>query len=394
MKLIKSWPGRLLILFFLVIAVPLSVTMLQRHSVKVRATIGGMPYVHGNQLYDGLGNPLILRGAHIESTLVAIPPYSLPTEILAEQHLTSATFDVMRNSWNMNVVRIATSDYEWRAHKAAYIAKLKSVVAEANQAGLYVVLSLHEDIKGGDTYGENANHLPTPLSLTYWPLIARTFKSNPMVMFDIYNEPNLQGITAKQLTDADWQLWLHGGKIGSIVVHGMQELVDAIRQTGAKQVLIVEALDNSFETIAKDSNQNFVNDSNIVYSTHIYFQDQIRDPAGWDLATGALYKQFPMIIGEWAFEPNAGYTIRCDNLNIPNDAINLVKSFLQYMQQNNISWAAFAFTLKQLIQDYVHYTPTQLTVPPGLPPWNCALPTPIVGMGAIVQQYLLAHPPG
>jgi len=385
-----------LLILLLLLVVPISVTLLQKHTARVQAA-GAMPYAHGNRMYDGFGNPLILRGAHIESSLVAVKPYVTPTELLAGQHLTSATFNIMRNSWNMNVVRIATSDYIWKAGKNAYIATLQKVVSDANQSGLYVVLSLHEDLKGGATYGENANRLPSPLAIPYWQAVAKAFKTNPMVMFDLYNEPNLAGKTAKTLSNQDWQLWLHGGYLPNtkILVHGMQELVDAVRQEGAKQILFVEALNNSYETFNADgTGGNFVHDSNLVYSTHIYFQDIIgRSPSAWDLATGSLYKQFPVYIGEWAFEPNAGYAIRCDNLT-PDQAIALIDSFLQYMQQNNISWTVFAFTIKQLFLDYTNYTPTRLTVPSGASPWTCPLPTPIVGDGYVVQQYLLNNPPG
>lgn len=355
-----------------------------------------LPHVSGNHIVDGAGNTLILRGAHIDSSLEVVHPYVIPTQVLAGQHLTSATFDIMRNAWNMNAVRIGTSDYVWKANPSMYMATLQHVVADANQAGLYVILSLHEDLRGGAPNNEGGSRLPTDEALLYWHAVARTFKGNPMVLFDIYNEPHLQGKVGPTLTDQDWYLWLHGGTIGSVTVHGMQELVDTIRQAGAQQVIIVEALQDWFQTMNKNgTGSNFVQDPNIVYSAHLYFTSNVRGLQSWNAkfgdvsTTNNLLAQFPMFVGEWAFSANAAQS-RCAGLTV-QQAIDLTNSFLYYMEQNGMSWAAYAFTLKQLFLDYDNYTPTQLTVGDGEPPWTCGMPTPIAGDGAIVQQYLLSH---
>jgi aryl-phospho-beta-D-glucosidase BglC (GH1 family) len=390
--------GVLLLSILLLTGLPLSVFTLHNHTVKVRAA-GNMPLVHGNQIIDGSGNLLILRGAHIESSLEVLPPYINPTEILAMQHLNTATFDVMRNSWNMNAIRIATSDYMWAASPAGYMETLQRVVAEANQTGLYVIISLHEDAKGGMTYNEFGNGLPSDEAIPYWHAVANTFKANPMVMFDIYNEPHLKGVFANSLTNQDWQLWLHGGTIDQLKVHGMQDLVNTIRRAGAQQIIIVEALQSSFQTINADgTGSNFVQDPNIVYSVHNFFTIDVRTPNQWNMkfgnisTTNNMLAMFPMYVGEWAVSVNVDQ-IRCDGLT-PQLASDLVNSWLQYTQQNNISWTAYSFTLKQLFLDYRNYTPTQLAIPNGSPPWTCGMATPIVGDGYLVQQYLLANPPG
>jgi aryl-phospho-beta-D-glucosidase BglC (GH1 family) len=392
----------------LAIAVPVSVAMLHRHPVSVSAA-GQMPYVHGNQIIDGFGHPLILRGAHIDSNLVAIKPYITATEILAGQNLTSATFDIMRNSWNMNAVRIGTSDYIWKASPTAYISTLQRVVAAANQAGLYVVLSLHEDLKSGlpASANEGGSNMPTSEATPYWQAVAKAFKDNPMVMFDVFNEPRLFGAAGKSLTYQNWQLWLNGGQLpncqGCITVVGMQTLVNTIRQAGAKQIIIAEALQNWFQTFQTScpsgSTCNFINDpeGNIVYSAHNYFTPNALTTSEWtvkygdDSSTVNLLALVPMFVGEWALTPNVAGLGRCSFT--PDQAIALVNSFLQFMQQYNMSWTAFSFTLKQLFLDYANYTPSQLAAPNGLPTWTCGQATPIVGDGALVKQYLLANPP-
>jgi hypothetical protein len=413
MKSIKSWPGKLfifqLLFLLIVIAVPVSTVLTQRHNIKVHAA-GVMPYVQGNQIFDGLGNPLILGGAHVDTDLVSVPPYITATEILGGQHLSKATFDVMRNSWKMDAVRIGTSDYIWQANPAAYIARLQRVVSAANQAGLYVILSLHEDTKSGlpATINEGGSNMPTSEAIPYWQKVASVFKSNPMVMFDVFNEPRLFGRTGKTLKNADWQLWLNGGQLsctGCITVVGTQNMVNTIRQAGAQQIIIVEALQNWFQTINADgTGNNFVVDpscncknGNIVYSAHNYFTPNAVTSAEWlskfgDISSSNnMLAMYPMFVGEWALTVNVPGLGRCSFT--PAQAIAEVNSWLQFMQQYGISWTAYSFTLKQLFLDYKNYTPTQLAIPNGSPPWTCGMATPIVGDGYLVQQYLLANPP-
>jgi hypothetical protein len=219
--------------------------------------------------------------------------------------------------------------------------------------------------------------MPSSLAVNFWQAIAQAFKANSMVMYDVFNEPRAHDIVGLP-TDADWQFWLHGGTRANRTVVGMQRLVGAIRHQGAPQIIVVEALNNSFETIGS----NLPTGSNIVYSVHQYFQDDVRTTASWDLKFGNLGKQEPTYIGEWAFTPNSIYPSRCDNLN-DAQAIQLVNSFLSYMQQHKTSWTAFAFMLNQLFLDYTNYTPTTLSGA-----WVCTHSTPIAQDGDLVKQFL------
>ena len=75
-----------------------------------------------------------------------------------------------------------------------YQATVKKAVADATAAGLYVILDLH--------WGSPNNAAGQPLcpigqpgfadadhSLTFWKSLADTFKANPAVMFELFNEP-------------------------------------------------------------------------------------------------------------------------------------------------------------------------------------------------------------
>src|SRR5260221_14787473 len=72
-----------------------------------------------------------------------------------------------------------------------YMSKLDQVVQEANAAGLFVVFDLHDTVQSGSPYGTAAT-LPKTEDIPFWKAIASHYKDNPMVMFDVFNEPKYQ----------------------------------------------------------------------------------------------------------------------------------------------------------------------------------------------------------
>ena len=399
-----------------------------RQHAQVKAAVT-MPYVQGNQIIDSYGNPLVLRGAHIQSILDRYKLYATTADHLAYNHLNSATFDVMVNNWHMNAVRIATSDYIWQkwpyGGPAAYMQTLQSIVAQANQAGLYVVLSMHEELSSGlppSLKEPSGWAMPTPFAVNYWQAVAATFKNNPMVMFDLYNEPHVNE-TALKMDEPGWNYWLHGGVITYVTptgitktytVVGMQDLVNAVRAQGANQIIIAEGGENSFLNFESDCTKlgldphcNFLQDPanttnpNIVYSAHEYFVPIGSTPRSapfWDGKFGNLSKEVPIFIGEWEFSINTAYVRRCEDIAgtrslTADEATALVDSFLSYMDGNNasgqkISWTTFAFTWGQMFTDqkYITYAPTTLYTNP---PFVCGSNVPMAGDGWLLQQYLV-----
>ena len=420
----KSYVIRILCSVFLLVAVSAAAIFMEvlQHS-KAKAAVG-MPTVQGNIIVDGYGNPLILKGAHIQSVLDRFHQYATTADWLAYRHLNSATFDVMVNDWHMNTVRIATSDYAWQkwpyGGPTAYMQTLQSIVAQANQAGLYVVLSMHEDLAGGLPTGQKEPTgwaLPTPFAVTYWQAVATTFKNNPMVMFDIYNEPHVNE-TALKLDEPGWNIWMHGGTItyttpGGVTKNytfaGMQDLIYAIRGQGANQIIIAEAPENSFMNFESDcinlgmaAHCNFLQDPantanpNIMYSVHEYFVPIGKTPRSapfWDTKFGNLSSEVPIFIGEWEFSINTSFVTRCEDVTgtrslTADEATQLVESVLSYMDAHGTSWTTFSFAWQQMLADstYNTYNPTTLYTNP---PFTGGSASPLAGDGWLIKQYLL-----
>jgi endoglucanase len=337
------------------------------------AAAAGMPHVEGSRIVDGKGNPLLLRGAQIESAFNYVKQWQRGDSPLAL--LNSRTFAVMA-SWRMNEVRVPLSNWILALDQERYLRLLDQVVQQANAAGLYVVLDLHDDAQSGSPYGKGAD-FPKAESLAFWKTIASRYRENPMVLFDLFNEPQTP----------DWQTWLHGGATAGQASPrevGFQDLVDAIRRppVSARQIIVVEPggdRRNGWATIGT----NTIRDPNIAYSLHVY-DGIVQSPQQQDAKWGPLLGHFPLYIGEWALLPNSYTPAQCRG--IPHDqADQIVRNFLDYMKSRGASWSAWSFTPGHLFVDSSSYSPTTLDQP-----WTCGDTHSDAGMGALVKQFLAA----
>ena len=349
----------------------------QSSSSMVSNTISGLLKVQDNHIVDASGQQVVLRGAHVTSAFGYIDAWKHGADPFGA--LNPEVYAAMVQ-WGMNVVRVPISYWVYQLSPKDYLKKLDTVIQQANAAKLYVVLNNRDDDQAGSPYGTGAS-LPKPETIALWRIFAKHYASNPMLLFDIYNEP----------AQTSWAQWLNGGgtMIGSTgkkaPVIGMQKVVDAVRSVGAHQIIIAEASTEmtGFDGIGND----LIKDPNIVYSVHEYFDwrknnNLDRSPAGWDLKFGNLSTAHPIFIGEWAFLPNANHIVFCEDLTT-SQASQLVQSFLSYMQQRNVSWTAWDFDLDHLILNYKSFAPTTLHTH-----WHCGNMSSDAGMGTLIKQYL------
>ena len=116
------------------------------------------------------------------------------------------------------------------------------------RAGCYVILDLHWSDAGewGKQIGQHV--MPDQNSVEFWKSCATAYKNHPAVIFDLYNEPH----------DVTWDVWQNGGQVTregdatqtpakTYQAVGMQALLDTVRATGAKNVVIVGGLDWAYD---------------------------------------------------------------------------------------------------------------------------------------------------
>ena len=122
------------------------------------------------------------------------------------------------------------------------------------RAGLVVVLDLHwSGPRGVVADGQRA--MADNRSDDFWRSVARTFRSDRSMVFDLFNEPYSRYGNNGLVFDLTWDCWRNGGCNApranilqpldgrTFVTIGMQTMVDAVRGAGARQPIIVSGRD-------------------------------------------------------------------------------------------------------------------------------------------------------
>ena len=357
----------LLALLLLLATIPTTVFVRQHR--QARASGNGFPSISGTQLIDSSGHPFLLHGAQIASPFIYTSSWQKKQSTNVTNVLNPTVFQQMSAIWHMNALRLPISNWIYNSDPTHYLNLLDQVVQQANQAGLYVILDLHDDVDSGSPYGSGAR-LPKTESVTFWQTIAAHFLSNPMVMFDVYNEP--------QYTNSN--TWLNGG--GTLTnpttgqttqIVGMQALVNAVRSTAAQQIIVIAGIE-----VAGSLR---INDPNIIYTLHAYHDVAAGNPKTWDSEWGAFKGNYPLYYGEWALVTSTLYPYQCQGAT-PANANQKAIDFMNYMDSNKINWTAWQFNSPYLIQDHTAFAPTNLDDPNN--PWTCSTQPSTAGMGTLV----------
>lgn len=355
---------------------PIHTSTVPSPSLSLRPVVD--PHMHGplrtegRLVLDAEGTQVVLRGAQIQS-------YNVVGAYGTTAWLVPAAFKAMR-SWGMNELRLPFSGC-LVSSDAGYLPRLVQIAQQAEAAGLYVVLALFEDKRAGCPV--DGITLPHPEVVGQWAKVAGAFRSDPDVLFDLFNEPNLgTGPT----TDSEWNIWAHGGVVTSasglsVRVVGFNRLAQAIRSAGAvTQPLVAEAINVDNLT---GVTRHLLDDTNVVYSIHTYFQG---DPSArnWDPMFGSEAANLPVFVGEWALLPNANFPSMCADLHLTTTAAtSLVNHFMAYMDTHQVSYSAWSFTPTHLIVDEAGFDPT--TMPN---PMVCSPLLTTAGMGALYKAHL------
>jgi hypothetical protein len=207
-------------------------------------------------------------------------------------------------SWHINAVRVPLNEDCWLGINgvvtggAAYRAQIVRYVHTLESFGLYVILDLHWAAPGTyEAYNQwpmaDADHSPT-----FWKSMAATFKSNHAVLFDLFNEPY----------EITWPCWLSGCQASyevndttptSYETAGMQQLVDAVRSTGATTPLMLGGLGHANDESRWRQYEPKDPDHQLVVSFHTYNFGGWDTPSLWDVYVGPLAKVFPVVTGEF-----------------------------------------------------------------------------------------------
>jgi hypothetical protein len=189
-----------------------------------------------------------------------------------------------------------------------YQAAVKDWVTQLTSAGFAVIVDLHWSAPDG-LVAQGQRAMSDERSPDFWTSVASTFKDDPGVMFDAYNEPYSGYDDQNNLTfDLTWQCWRDGGCAAPAVndetaldgntftTTGMTQLVAAIRATGAAQPIMLGGRD-----YANDLSQwlDFrPDDDQLVASFHNSNGQACEAQSCWDQTIAPLAQQVPVVTGE------------------------------------------------------------------------------------------------
>jgi len=197
------------------------------------------------------------------------------------------------DNWHANIIRLPVTCDSWGDE--SYRKTVDDMVQMAAARGKYVIIDLHKY-----EYIKQAH-------VDFWMEICKIYGNNPTVLFGLLNEAHT----------ISWEQWRNGGekpqKDGTITrMYGHQELVEAIRDTGAKNILLAGGLDWGYDLrgivgeagdgkIYALIDQGSSDDTSkagygIIYDTHSY--PWKGRTANWDEMIGTARKLYPLLSGE------------------------------------------------------------------------------------------------
>jgi endoglucanase len=261
--------------------------------------------VRGNQLVDGAGagHAVQLRGVNrsgLEYTCIQGHGFF---DNPHPYRIDDAAMIAAMKSWDINAVRVPLNEDCWLGiHTprglggAPYRRIVQRYVRALHRAGLYVIVDLHVAAPGSI---KSINILRMPdadHALAFWRSVAATFKHYHELIFDLYNEPH----------DVGWGCWLHGCEIAAnrdygpepaYRAAGMQQLVDAVRSTGARQPLMLGGLSWSLDLSGWVTHAPHDPDRQLLASEHNY--GGLAPCSGaCRAAILATHRRYPVVIGE------------------------------------------------------------------------------------------------
>lgn len=274
----------------------------------------GAPQLHvsGNQLLSAAGQRVVLHGVDRSGTEF----------MCAQGHGifdgpdTTASVQVMK-SYGINAVRVPLNEACWNGDsyiKAGYAGTtyrqaVAAYVNRLNASGIIAILDLHwtNGVYTGpasacvDATATCQKPMPDAAgAIPFWKSVAGTFKGNDAVVFDLFNEPYPEQADHNNYSEG-WNCWQHGGSacVGiNYPVAGMQSMVDAVRSTGANNVLMLGGLEWSNNLSGWLAHEPVDPDHNLAASWHSYNFNACSTTACWDSQIAPVIAKVPVIAGE------------------------------------------------------------------------------------------------
>jgi endoglucanase len=364
----------------------------------------------GNHFVDGSGHKIRLLGVnHTSAEYGCVDGFGYD-----DGHFDNKDAAAIA-SWGANAVRIPLNEDCWLGingqpnsnegadpalTEGGYRSVIKNYVADLNAHGIYAILDLHWTAPGNQVALEQQPMPDLDHSPAFWSSVASTFKKNPAVVFDLFNEP-YDPTDRKSGDDKDpsdkvtWDCWetgttpdlVGGGAPGDPCytqaydennkptsryrIAGLQTLLDAVRSAGARQPVLAGGLDFANDLGDNDDGKAWMdhapNDplNQEAASFHNYMGKECDHASCWKAVIAPITRHVPVVTGE--FDEDNFDERKCHEKPSTFDA-----RYMKWADSAGVSYLAWGWVVETqaeqnsdrcsafvLINNYSHYTPSQ-----------------------------------
>jgi hypothetical protein len=292
--------------------------------------------VSGNRIVTAAGTPYRLLGVNRSGGEFAC----IQGNGMWDGPMDQASITAIR-SWKVRTVRVPLNEECWLgtnsvpstgASGATYQQNVRTYVNLLISNGITPLIEMHWNFGQYGGAGAGCSEAiarcqkPMPdagLAPQFWTSVANTFKGNDAVVFDLFNEP-FPDIPANNTT-AGWTCFRDGGTCPGIgyQVAGFQSLVNAVRATGATNIIMIGGLtwSNNIAQWLQFKPTDPLN--NLAAFAHVYNFNACISSSCWDSQWAPVAAQVPLTISEigendcnhsfvdqvmtWADSHNVGY---------------------------------------------------------------------------------------
>jgi hypothetical protein len=133
---------------------------------------------------------------------------------------------------------------------------------------------------------------------SFWTGVATAFKGNDAVILELFNEPYVDRATGNETTA--WTCWRDGGTCPGVgyQVAGFQSLVNAVRATGATNIIEIGGLAYSNDLTQWLSFKPSDPLNNLAAFAHVYNFNACANTSCWDSQLGPVAAQVPLSLTE------------------------------------------------------------------------------------------------
>ncbi len=287
-------------------------------------------HVEGNELVGADGRPVRLLGVNRSGAQYPCVQgwgvFDGPTDMASVAAMVS---------WHINSVRIPLNEDCWLGINGvsalyggqSYRSAISSYVTNLRRFGLAVILDLHWSDPGSELATGQQDMADSNHSLSFWSSVAHSFRADPAVIFDLYNEPN--GIS--------WRCWRNGCTTpDGWHAAGMQQLVDAVRAAGATQPVIASGLNSGADLTRWLAYRPDDPDHQLIAGFHVYNFTSCASERCWNNLVAPVTERIPVVADELGENDCSG---------------GFSQQFMDWADKHSVSYLAWSWNVASCVGD-------------------------------------------